>query len=198
MPSQTNAKARIEMKSPVSFLRSITLLEAISFLLLLFVAMPLKYAWGMPMAVGGLCLALIGLLRMWLALRRSSSSDQAQTALGMGLIAACVAVSIDSMFSGNLVMPMSQTWVAVTIGWAIACGKSIRRDSGRLDSLERAVRMPRIGLILLCSAALLFHAAMAAKVFDQARTLDDHLQFVRANIVHNDHDSPRFWSNGWF
>ncbi|WP_395739122.1 DUF3817 domain-containing protein [Prosthecobacter sp.] len=39
------------MKHPVSFLRTITLLEAISFLILLFIAMPLKYAWGMPMAV---------------------------------------------------------------------------------------------------------------------------------------------------
>lgn len=39
------------MKNPVSFLRSIGLFEAVSFLILLFVAMPLKYAWGMPLAV---------------------------------------------------------------------------------------------------------------------------------------------------
>ena len=39
------------MKNPVSFLRSVALLEAVSFLLLLFVAMPLKYGLGMPMAV---------------------------------------------------------------------------------------------------------------------------------------------------
>lgn len=39
------------MKNPVSFLRRIALLEAISFLMLLGIAMPLKYAWHMPMAV---------------------------------------------------------------------------------------------------------------------------------------------------
>ena len=39
------------MKNPVSFLRGVGLLEAVSYLLLLFVAMPLKYAWGMPLAV---------------------------------------------------------------------------------------------------------------------------------------------------
>jgi integral membrane protein len=39
------------MKNPVSFLRSVALLEAISYLALLFIAMPLKYAFGMPMAV---------------------------------------------------------------------------------------------------------------------------------------------------
>ena len=37
--------------NPVSFLRTVALIEAVSFLLLLGVAMPLKYAAGMPMAV---------------------------------------------------------------------------------------------------------------------------------------------------
>lgn len=39
------------MKNPVSFLRSVGLLEAISYLILIFIAMPLKYALGMPLAV---------------------------------------------------------------------------------------------------------------------------------------------------
>jgi integral membrane protein len=39
------------MKNPVSFLRSIGLLEAVSYLILLGIAMPLKYTWGMPLTV---------------------------------------------------------------------------------------------------------------------------------------------------
>lgn len=39
------------MKSPVSFLRRIALLEAVSFLILLGVAMPLKYLFHLPLAV---------------------------------------------------------------------------------------------------------------------------------------------------
>ncbi len=39
------------MKHPVSFLRSVSLLEAVSYLILLFIAMPLKYAMDMPLAV---------------------------------------------------------------------------------------------------------------------------------------------------
>ena len=61
------------MKKPVSFLRTVALLEAVSYLALLFIAMPLKYAWGMPAAVkiigsihGGLfvvfCFALLRVL----------------------------------------------------------------------------------------------------------------------------------------
>ena len=39
------------MKNSVSFLRSVALFEALSYLVLLFIAMPLKYAMGMPLAV---------------------------------------------------------------------------------------------------------------------------------------------------
>lgn len=39
------------MKNPVSFLRHVGLIEAISFLVLLGIAMPLKYALGMPLPV---------------------------------------------------------------------------------------------------------------------------------------------------
>ena len=39
------------VKNPIPFLRRIAIIEAISFLILLFVAMPLKYFKGMPLAV---------------------------------------------------------------------------------------------------------------------------------------------------
>lgn len=38
-------------KNPIRFLRSITLVEGVSFLVLLFVAMPLKYMGGIPWPV---------------------------------------------------------------------------------------------------------------------------------------------------
>ena len=41
----------MQKKNPVTFLRVITLVEGISFLVLLFIAMPLKYFAGMPQAV---------------------------------------------------------------------------------------------------------------------------------------------------
>ena len=39
------------MKNPVTLLRRVALLEAVSYLMLLGIAMPLKYVWKMPMAV---------------------------------------------------------------------------------------------------------------------------------------------------
>src|SRR6478735_8841621 len=43
--------AQNSSSNPIAFLRLVALVEAVSFLLLLGVAMPLKYAAGMPMAV---------------------------------------------------------------------------------------------------------------------------------------------------
>jgi integral membrane protein len=39
------------MKNPVALLRKVALLEAVSYLVLLGIAMPLKYIWKMPAAV---------------------------------------------------------------------------------------------------------------------------------------------------
>ena len=45
------------MRNPVHFLRTVAIWEGISFLVLLGIAMPLKYIWHMPMAV-----KIVGLL----------------------------------------------------------------------------------------------------------------------------------------
>jgi integral membrane protein len=39
------------MKNPIPALRLVGLLEAVSFILLVFIAMPLKYVWRQPLAV---------------------------------------------------------------------------------------------------------------------------------------------------
>ena len=39
------------MTNPIARLRTIAMIEGISFLVLLFIAMPLKYIWGQPQAV---------------------------------------------------------------------------------------------------------------------------------------------------
>ena len=67
------------MKTPIGWLRSIAFLEGCSFLVLLGIAMPLKYVWAMPLAVkivgaihGGLfILFCVALVRAWTAARFS-------------------------------------------------------------------------------------------------------------------------------
>lgn len=65
------------MKNPIPLLRAVARAEAISFLVLLGIAMPLKYAWGKPLAVliagsihGGLFLWFC-----WALIRVAQNSD---------------------------------------------------------------------------------------------------------------------------
>lgn len=59
------------MPGPLRALRLTALTEAVSYVLLLGVAMPLKYAWGMPLLVSvvGMVHGLLFLLLIWLLLR---------------------------------------------------------------------------------------------------------------------------------
>jgi integral membrane protein len=59
------------MRAPVTFLRRIALAEAVSYLLLVAVAMPLKYLAGQPQAVRwvGLIHGLLFVLLCWALLR---------------------------------------------------------------------------------------------------------------------------------
>lgn len=59
------------MADPLLFLRRVCLIEAVSYLLLCFVAMPLKYFWDMPLAVRvmGMIHGVLFLLMIWFLLR---------------------------------------------------------------------------------------------------------------------------------
>jgi integral membrane protein len=59
------------MSDPLPWLRRISLIEAVSYLLLLGIAMPLKYVWAMPLAVSvaGMVHGLLFLLLIWMLAR---------------------------------------------------------------------------------------------------------------------------------
>lgn len=59
------------MNDPLPWLRRTSLAEAVSYLLLLGVAMPLKYGWGMPFAVtvSGMVHGVLFLVLLWLLSR---------------------------------------------------------------------------------------------------------------------------------
>ncbi len=59
------------MSDPLPWLRRTSLVEAVSYLVLLLIAMPLKYAWGEPMAVRvfGMVHGVLFLLLVWLLVK---------------------------------------------------------------------------------------------------------------------------------
>ena len=65
------------MNNPIPLLRGVAVAEAISFLILLGIAMPLKYVWGMPVAVliAGSIHGCLFLLFCWSLLRVAQNSQ---------------------------------------------------------------------------------------------------------------------------
>jgi len=59
------------MRDPRPIARILSLAEAVSYLVLLGIAMPLKYAWGMPMAVSvfGMLHGVLFMLLLWWLVR---------------------------------------------------------------------------------------------------------------------------------
>ena len=150
--------------------------------------------WGLPMLAIVLVLAGLGMRRLIRATRRSENGDDAT--LGVGLTAACVAIAVDGMFSGNFVMPNSQLWIAFSLGLAAAY---VIRIEGRnapamlLASGGRTVdlRWP-IAVAIVLSQVALWHG-----VWPEILDVSAHVDRVRAEVVTNWRDNPRFWSHGW-
>lgn len=80
------------LKTPLGRFRAVALLEGLSFVVLLFIAMPLKYAAGMPMAVRftgmahGLLFVLYVLALMEVAIALRWSFSRVAVAFGASLV----------------------------------------------------------------------------------------------------------------
>ena len=71
--------------------------------------------WGVPAAIALLVPALIGVLRLLRKLREEASPDILLVCLAASLLAAAA----QSMVDGVIVIPYTQTWLALVAGWAL-------------------------------------------------------------------------------
>lgn len=71
--------------------------------------------WGVPAAIALLLPALIGVLRLLMKLREEASPNILLVCLAASLLAAAA----QSMVDGVIVIPYTQTWLALVAGWAL-------------------------------------------------------------------------------
>lgn len=148
--------------------------------------------WGLPFAALITALALFGWLRLVQSVKRCDGDDE--RALGMSLVAACVAIAVDGVFSGNFVMPMSQLWIAFAIGLSI----EYVRSKNQLPGLPiDGVKGGRGGRWLISGLCVVSQLAIWQGVWPEILDVNGHVDKVRAEIVHNVRDNPRIWSHGW-
>lgn len=147
--------------------------------------------WGLPIALACVAVPAWGLWRMCQTIFSCIDSDE-RTA-GIGLFAACIAVAVDGGFSGNFVMPMSQLWIAVLLGYAMAWHHS----ASSFATVRRIYSTRRIEML---AAVMLFLSQLwlVFSVYPEVRNLSRHLDRVQAELATGLRGNPRFWSYGWF
>jgi hypothetical protein len=122
---------------------------------------------------------------LWRALR---SASETEAAWGLVLLATGVAVLVDSLFSGNFVMPMSQLWIALLGGWMLAWWRHL---PGRAS--VPAPWLGRPAVVILVTVQIWLAFSIAPEVRRWPQPLDEAIERYPNELL-----NPRFWTHGWF
>ncbi|MCY1292818.1 hypothetical protein D9M70_420590 [compost metagenome] len=114
---------------------------------------------------------------------RTQSEDASLAALKVCLMASFVASAVHAMFDGSLVMPYTQTWLAILIGWAWG----IHADQ---QCHVQGRRLLFQSLLSLFASLLLVYVA----VRDIPRIMDASARGQPVTTCWR--EAPRFWYNG--
>ena len=144
--------------------------------------------WGLPLTLIVATAGAYVLLRLARALRRRRESGEVDE--GACLLMACLAVCTDAMFSGNLVMPVSQVWIAVLLGWSL-CWTSLNGGQPAVAAIHPGLRRG-FGM-----AAVVLQVWLVFNVWPEIVDLPRHLQATAA-LHPTERLQPRFWSQGRF
>jgi O-antigen ligase len=108
---------------------------------------------------------------------------------GSALAMVWVAVIVDACFSGNLVLPVSQVWIAIAAGWTWKVSRE-ENTNARPEA--------RTGIILITTVVvLLLPLWLAATVAAEWPDLQEQQELVAEKFA-SERLHPRFWSHGWF
>lgn len=140
--------------------------------------------WGVPSA---LCVAVLAWRAGWATcgvLRARALSAAGEDLLRLCLFAALIGALVQSMVDGVIVMPNSQVWLALVVGWLMALHVwQSPAGAGQPWAVAawRVVSVVAVGLMLFIA------------VRDLPHTVQDQADYLRAG---HDHLQPRFWAQG--
>jgi O-antigen ligase len=147
--------------------------------------------WGVPV----LLLAVVGgamfLRRMVGAIR----VRVAPTRVGVALLIGCLAVAVDGVVSGNFVMPVSQVWIAVLIGWSVAWMRGEQHIAREAPAKAQGAAV--LSVRAMAGAVLMMHFWLGWSIAPEVRNMDAHLARALESFP-SERTQPRFWSHGRF
>ena len=149
---------------------------------------------GVPfflLAMGGLW--MMG--RAWVARIRSLDRIPAAEE-GAAWLVCLLAVLFDAMASGNLVMPVSQVWIALAVGFSIRWWWSTNR-ANLFEARPPTAGHRFLPFVCACVGASLSVWLLLVSVSEIGR-LDETLKASRELSPTAGRINPRYWSSGWF
>lgn len=147
--------------------------------------------WGLPALVCVLFLLYTGLRGLHLAGRSVPSEDGKSQVVCAALFLAVIAIVVDSLFSGVLVMPQSQMSLVLVFGIAIGWTRSLQPITEARPSMATRIVGATLALSAICMLAFIVGPDAARKweggpltPLEQAHNPDIHW--------------PRLWEAGFF
>ncbi len=139
---------------------------------------------------------------VWKRLRALQHAPPAQQFVAIGLWGALVGVALDGAFSGNFVMPVSQLWIALTVGLvkAFVAVHGLRShhnaEQAPLVGRGRWVRIATSGVLVIGLSWLAIQSSLLCwrTPFPSMQTPGPIQGEWRVVTTVN----PRFWSTGFF
>ena len=141
--------------------------------------------WGV---IAGLLMLFVAIYASWRWLQKPCDDQQATPWLRYSLNATLIAVLIESMLSGIIVMPLSQLLLAVVIGWTIGIKSTCHRNK-KNTLLAVLLLLPA----LLATGCLLIYFYQTLPHLSQTEVQWYLRQANQGNAVAS---YPRFWMQG--
>ncbi|MDO8954460.1 MAG: O-antigen ligase family protein [Gammaproteobacteria bacterium] len=147
--------------------------------------------WGIPATLMLMTLVIWGLWRWCMFSRQEVKAQSRLTSayLLIGITGSLIVAMVDSMFSGTLVMPVSQVMLALIGGWALGLYFYNRPKPVGSNWLAHYAL---IGLLVISVIMLILGVYP-----DIAKLPQDEFNFVASCDVATCVNSPYYWLQGW-
>ena len=151
--------------------------------------------WGLPALFALLCIVYVAVKKLIQAGQTVERDDVKNQAIFVAFLASGVAIGVDSMVSGLMVMPSSQLWITLYLGCAWGWTASRFKSSPALRySVSWRFTFSAV-LVVFCVLASLFRG-LWPEVLDlpahEVKSLELEVDVVRIQF------NPRIWRAGYF
>ena len=167
------------------------------------VVMQFLSEWGIPLTLLLVTCTLRWMLRFTSKIRqliRHQSKPLPPTSLLLGVILwmSVTGALIDGQFSGNFVMPVSQMWIAMVIGWALGWQQWVTSSQEQTASSLKDSFRSKVQVVMASLFLIIAQVGLAWSIAPEVKNIEATLEQSQKKSLIPARYQPRFWVSGWF